>query len=626
MSRKSENRNKRSHIRPGPEHIENETPVFKLFAENAGQGFGMARLDGSIIYVNPALCRMLEEETPENAYKKGFQVYYPPEFRKKLKLEILPEVLQKGYWTGELELAGIKGKITRTLENFFLLRDAKGDPLYFADVVTDISEQKEMEMALLESSPNMIFINVRGRVVFANRHCEEVMGYSRNEFYSQDFDFLGITDPEYRDVVRESFRKHMEGKDVQPYEYALHTKDGRKLYAVLSTKLITYRGDPAILGMVTDITERRNAEIALKENDALLRATLESIISGILVVNEHGKVTHTNRKFAEMWKIPGNLMDSLDDDTLLKYVLDQLEEPGKFLDKVKELYQTDRIDHDILRFKDGRYFERISHPLLHNERISGRVWAFRDITERKNMELEISRINQELKESDAAKDKFFSIIAHDLKSPFSGLLGLSEVISDPAEELTLQDMRKYGARLHTLLRNQYHLLQNLLEWSRLQRGAVNFKPERLNLRDHIGNVNDQLAVNYLRKNITVKNDVDPRIVIRADADMLQSILLNLISNAIKFTNRGGNITLGAKTGELGTEVLVEDSGVGIRPDRLDAIFEIEAVSSTPGTDGEKGTGLGLILCREFVEKHGGAIRAESAPGKGSTIRFTLPLT
>lgn len=723
--------------------LEEQTLVFKSFAETSGQGFGMAHLDGSIIYVNPALCRLLEEKQPEEVYKKSFLQYYSPRMQVRLRTEILPRVISEGQWTGELALIGAKGTMTSTLENFFLLRSKDGEPLYIADMITDISEQKAMSTALAEYSPNMIFINVKGRVVYANKVCEEMMGYSREELYAPEFNFLRLTAPEFRETVMEKFHQHMAGEEVPPYEYALLTKDGRKLYTVLNTKLITYEGESAILGVVTDITDRRKmeedlresavnlraileaskesvflidiagqivaanqtmaerlgetatsvigkniydllpssirqfrkkkleeafrekkivrfddqrnglwldtyvypvieqgrvtrlailsidiserkkTEQSLRDNESLLRATIESIGTGILVVNDQGKVTHANKKFAEMWKIPDAIMETRDDDKLLGFVLDQLTQPDIFIKKVKELYQDDRIDNDFLEFKDGRYFERISHPLLFGDKIAGRVWGFRDITQRKKMESEIQQINEELQESNATKDKFFSIIAHDLRSPFSGLLGLSEVISDPSEELTIQEIRKYGSRLHLLLKNQFNLLQNLLEWSRLQQGRINFKPELLHLNAEVNIVMDQLSVNFLRKNIELISDIDSSHTVLADADMLKSILLNILSNAIKFTDSGGTIKIRSEKMNNQITVTVEDNGIGISDDLLTKLFKLEKVSSTPGTAGEKGTGLGLLLCKEFIEKHGGTIHVESQPGEGSTFIFTL---
>ncbi|MBC8314675.1 MAG: PAS domain-containing sensor histidine kinase [Bacteroidales bacterium] len=614
--------------------IEEQTLVFKRFAESSGQGFGMAHLDGTITYVNPALCRILDEENQENVCKKPFPEYYPPEIQKRLKEEILPTVMKEGQWTGELSVISAKGKKTPTLENFFLLRGHDGEPLFFADVITDISEQREMSSvlvaesireselnlrAILESSKETVFlIDTSGIILVANETTAERLGKKVDDIIGKNIiDLMPVALKEHRkqriaEAIREKkvvrFEDQRNGIWLDSY-----------LYPVIDDGNVT-----RLAVMAIDISERKKAEQFLRQNEELLRSILESIGTGILVVNDQGKVTHVNKKFSSLWRIPEEVMDSKDDDQLLGFVLDQLEEPEQFLTKVKELYQTDRVDNDILKFKDGRYFERHSHPLMLGNKVTGRVWGFRDITQRKTMEIEINRINEELQELNAAKDKFFSIIAHDLKSPFSGLLGLSEVIADPTEELTIQEMRKYSGRLHSLLRNQFNLLQNLLEWSRLQRGGIEYKPERLNLRSEVSFVTDQLAVNILRKNQDLLNEVEPRIIIHADTDMLQSILQNIISNAIKFTNQNGKIVIRAKVIDKLVEVSVEDNGVGISSNRLSTIFNLEEVNSSTGTDGEKGTGLGLLLCKEFIEKHGGTIQVESEPGKGSIFRFTIP--
>jgi len=615
--------------------IEEQTLVFKRFAESSGQGFGMAYLDGTITYVNPALCRILDEENQENIYKKPFPAYYPPEIRKRLKEEILPTVMKEGQWTGELAVISAKGKKIPTLENFFLLHNRDGEPKLFADVISDISEQKEMSNKLvaesireseanlrtiLEASKETVFlIDTTGNILVANETTAERLGKKVNDIIGKNIiDLMPVSLKEHRKQrIAEAIRE----KKVARFE---DQRNGLWLdsyiYPVIEEGKVT-----RLAIMAIDISERKKREQSIQENEELLRSTLESIGTGILVVNDQGKVTHVNKKFASMWRIPEEVMESKDDDQLLGFVLDQLEEPEQFLTKVKELYQTDRVDNDILKFKDGRYFERISHPLVLGDKVTGRVWGFRDITQRKKMEIEISRINEELHELNAAKDKFFSIIAHDLKSPFSGLLGLSEVISDPTEELTIQEMRKYSGRLHSLLRNQFNLLQNLLEWSRLQRGGIDYKPEQLNLGSQVNLVTDQLAVNILRKNLDLLNEVEPRIIIHADADMLQSILQNLISNAIKFTDQNGRIVIRAKAADKQIEISVEDNGVGISSNRLSTIFNLDEVNSSTGTDGEKGTGLGLLLCKEFIEKHGGTINAESELGKGSIFRFTIPV-
>ena len=156
---------------------EEQTAVFKLFTEAAGQGLGMAHLDGSVIYMNPALLRILDEENLEEVLNKSYPEYYLSEDQQRLQDEIMPKALKEGQWTGEIALVSTNGKVTPTLQNIFLIPDKDGTPLYLANVITDISEQKAFSTALAEYSPSMIFINVKGRVVYANKVCEDLIGY-----------------------------------------------------------------------------------------------------------------------------------------------------------------------------------------------------------------------------------------------------------------------------------------------------------------------------------------------------------------------------------------------------------------------------------------------------------------
>ena len=246
-------------------------------------------------------------------------------------------------------------------------------------------ESEEKYRVLTEKFPNMIFINQGGKVVYANPRCEEVMGYKRKEFYALEFDFLSLMHPKEIPKVRRNFLMHQKGKEVAPHEYRMITKGREVIHGILTSKLIHYRGVPAILWIVTDITERKRAEEDLKQSFSLQRATLESTADGILVVDgSTGKVTDFNERFAQLWRIPKKVLESYDDKKLLECVLPQLQNPKKFFSEVQGLYRHSlKNSFDVLEFKDGRIFERYSHPQLVDGKPVGRVWSFRDVTDRK---------------------------------------------------------------------------------------------------------------------------------------------------------------------------------------------------------------------------------------------------
>ena len=236
----------------------------------------------------------------------------------------------------------------------------------------------------------------------------------------------------------------------------------------------------------------------------------------------------------------------------------------------------------------------------------------------------IKQQNFELQESNATKDKLFSIVAHDLKNPFTVILSLSETLSESFKDLEQDELEECLKKMHNSAQKVYELLANLLTWSRSQTGKIQFNPKELNLYLLVQEITDLLRNQYELKRIKLNVAIDPDIMILADSNMLNTVMRNLISNAIKYTNKAGVINVYGNERDAAIEIAIEDNGVGIHKDVVDKLFKIEHKVSSPGTNDEKGTGLGLILCKEFIEKHGGHIWLASELGKGSTFYFTIP--
>ncbi|HRW97779.1 MAG TPA: hybrid sensor histidine kinase/response regulator, partial [Bacteroidales bacterium] len=248
----------------------------------------------------------------------------------------------------------------------------------------------------------------------------------------------------------------------------------------------------------------------------------------------------------------------------------------------------------------------------------------RDITSRKKSEENLRNSEAALRALNATKDKFFSIIAHDLRNPFSSIMGFSEILKDEAESLSIGDIKNYAGMINTAAGQTYRLLENLLEWANMQQGKISFNPKLLVLKEMAIDILETITDTAAMKQISVVSHIPGNLIVRADEEMLRTVLRNLLNNALKFTPAGGTIELLAKKNETGVEVLVKDTGVGISSENLEKLFDVGTSYTTRGTNNEKGTGLGLILCREFVERHGGRISVTSKPGEGSTFTFTLP--
>jgi signal transduction histidine kinase len=230
-----------------------------------------------------------------------------------------------------------------------------------------------------------------------------------------------------------------------------------------------------------------------------------------------------------------------------------------------------------------------------------------------------------LQELNQAKDKFFSIIAHDLISPFNSFLGLSEILFSNVESLKKKEIRKYASWIHTSAKNLYKLVENLLQWSRTQTGKINNKPRTIYVSKSIHSVCALLQPQAAEKNIALESEAGESLKAHVDPNIVMIVLRNLVGNAIKFTPQNGTVTIHARMIEDGmVEIRVRDTGTGIDYEDQKKIFRLDRSISKRGTENEEGTGLGLILCKEFVEIMGGHIGFESTPGEGAEFRFTIP--
>lgn len=277
------------------------------------------------------------------------------------------------------------------------------------------------------------------------------------------------------------------------------------------------------------------------------------------------------------------------------------------IDSIKQGFKTGGIDYIVKPFNNDELVARVNtHVTLHN--------SYKTIQAQ----------NEELNQLNKTKDKFFSIIAHDLRNPFNALFVLTDILKNRFKTMPPEEAEQMMELLYTSTKDGYELLENLLLWTRSQRNKLEFNPVLTDLRD-IAQGNIQLLSNLASgKKIELVCLIKNELQVFADQNMIDTILRNLITNAIKFTPENGKVTVNAVADKDRISLHVDDTGVGIEPQDLNELFETNNEHSTLGTASEKGTGLGLVLCKEFVEKHGGEIWVESKIDEGSSFRFSIP--
>ena len=367
--------------------------------------------------------------------------------------------------------------------------------------------------------------------------------------------------------------------------------------------------------------EEKNKSIT--EKNIFLQVLMDTIPNPMFYTDTQGRLLGCNKAFRAFHnKAEDELKGMVVYDLYSKEVANAC-----FKDNLL-LRENKGMRHSELRIKldDGKEHDLIFYKntyLDSKNEFAGLLGIMLDITDRKKAEDRLKRSEKKLRELNATKDKFFSIIAHDLKNPFNVIMGFSELLSTGYDHYSDDEKKKMIKNLHEASANTYKLLQNLLEWAKTQLGKITVKPEVFDLKI-IADENFEVFNSVAKsKNIKIESDIPDRTLVKADKNMINTVVRNLISNAIKFTPEGGKIQISAKILNGHTEFCVADNGVGIKSEDIGKLFSISEQFRSVGTNNETGSGLGLILCKEFVEKNNGTIWVESEYRSGSKFRFVL---
>ena len=423
--------------------------------------------------------------------------------------------------------------------------------------------------------------------------------------------------------------KNQEAKIYKPVQIEIeqYHKEGRLIWVEISIRaMLNDQGEQiGYVGISRDITQRKTAEEVLRQSEEKFRvlANVAKVMISIVEDAAGKKYLFMND---EWHRVLGYNRDEVQNMEPMDFVAPESKQ--EVLDNAAKRMQGKQapVSYEVkVVTKSGEIRQLdFSATVITFQNKKALLTTAIDISERKKTEEALRESETKLRELNAQKDKFFSIIAHDLKSPFNAIVGFSELLMEQINEKNYEGIHEYAKIISQSSLQAMDLLMNLLEWSRAQSGRMLFIPEKMKLVDLIEE-NILLFQGIARqKSITINKFLPDKITVFADESMIGTVLRNLISNAIKFTSKGGEINISAVKRLKEVLVSVSDNGIGIAPQRLEKLFRIDEGDSTRGTNDEKGTGLGLILCKEFIENHGGTIGAESKEGKGSTFYFSLP--
>jgi PAS domain S-box-containing protein len=608
--------------------------LYHTIVNNMGDGFGLVDTNEQFVFANSAGEEIFGVEPGGLVGKRLAELISEDQFMIDLKESELRAQGNKSVY--ELEIlrpTGEKRNIVITAVPHF---DKEKTFVGTFGVFRDITDRKQTEIELLAAKESAEINSANLTAIFGST-IDSIWAFNRNyeilyinEVLKQDFytsfgvhlepgvNLIESLPEPLRPFWKPRYDKVLNNEQFT-FEDAVLTEIGT-VYIRVSMNPIVKNGK--VIGgscFGSNITESKRAQQLLLESEERFRNLMGNIEAvAVQGYNPDGTTQYWNKASEKLYgyssqeAIGSNLLD-------LIIPSEMKEEVSKAIHEMAESGQPVPSGELLLVRKDGTSVPVISHHAI--VKVPGRQQELFcldiDITQRKQYEKQLQQLN-------ADKDLLMSVLAHDLKSPFSGLLGLSGLLVDNIHTYNIDKIENLAHHINISAKKTYNLLEDLLLWVRSQSGKMPFKPQKLNFADICAEVLETLIPQAQEKNITIYYSVPRHFDVYADDKMLKTILRNLVTNAIKFTRGGGNVTLTSEKINGYVTIIVSDNGIGIPQEILSRLFDISTLHSTDGTSGEKGTGLGLLLCKEFVEKHFGNVHVESEVGRGSTFKFTLP--
>lgn len=489
------------------------------------------------------------------------------------------------------------------------------------------TSEKNMKSLINSIDQNFIFIDKEFKIKSFNDYsAKNIINFKTGEPIKENTDFFEYVAPSKIEEFKEKILPVFEGKKFKHIE---KVNSGKNSGWFEITYTPVYGINNKIIGIVYnsyDITLQKQNEEALIEISANVSLTARMAKIANFVWYAKGDFFYWSDDFFRFFGLEPYEKE-ISVDTINDFLF-----PENY-DFVKDNFHKvmkERVVSDFefkFRKKSGEigFARSIASPLFDgNGNIEKIIVLLQDITNIKINEDKLVEYSKILENENKAKDKYFSIIAHDLRSPFTGLIGLTEVLSTNLDFLSSDEVKEIATELHKSAKNIYNLLNSLLEWSRIQRGKIKYQKVEIPLLFLIDKVLDIFKNNLEIKNIKIIKSINPDLIVFSDSYVLELVLRNLISNAVKFVEYGGIIEISSEIKDSLVFVSVKDNGIGIPEKEIENIFKLDKIFTRKGTTGETGNGLGLLLCKEHLERIGGNIYFTSIEDKGSVFTFFVP--
>jgi PAS domain S-box-containing protein len=618
------NENKNNNLAPQDDDV-----MHSIFFNTSADLFSIISNDGFFIEVNAAWKSTLGY-SKEDLVGKPFEKFLHPDDIEKTSLEFVnmvkgQEVINfiRRYRAsdGSYKWLEWKGKVSEKNNRIYAV---SRDVTIEKQLETELLSGKEIYKEIFYSNPNPMWIFDLETLAFleVNQTTIDQYGYTKEEFLS--LTLKDITPEEDMPALMSSAIKAISEYNADHELWRHITKSGEIIFAELSAKSLIYEGKKARSVIINNISKRVEAEKALLESENKYR---------ILTESSNDLIMRFDREYRHLYANPATMLYfGMQPEVFIGKTHEELGFPEadyNYWDaKIEEVFITGKQQKEVVTINDGETHTDWSLiPEFDKEGNVISVLSYtRDITDVIAAQQALKESEKNLKLINAEKDKFFSIISHDLRTPFIGFLGLTDLLMNDLSSMKSEEIEIFASKMNKSAYSLFSLLENLLEWSQMQNGLIKFNPAAINLNDEISFILNTMEESFKGKAIKVSKNILFETTISGDKHMLNAVFRNLISNAFKFTPFGGSIEILSRVGtENNIEISIKDNGIGMSEKIIQNLFSLSEKINRKGTDNEESSGLGLLLVKEYLDKHNGKTSVISQEGVGSTFIVTLPL-